>query len=46
MIDNFLNTPECTGNALCMLSYSACHEIGKSSTLDKILHYDIFLMSG
>ena len=25
---------QCTGNALCMLSYSACH---KSSTLDKIL---------
>ena len=28
---------QCTGNAFCMLSYSACHEIDKSSTLDKIL---------
>ena len=29
---------QCTDNALCMLSYSACHEIDKSSTLDKILY--------
>ena len=28
---------QCTGNVLCMLSYSACHTIDKSSTLDKIL---------
>ena len=27
---------QCTGNVLCMLSDSACHEMGKSSTLDKI----------
>ena len=29
---------QCRGNALCMLSYSDCHEIDKRSTLDKILY--------
>ena len=28
---------QCTGNALCMLSYSACLDINNSSILDKIL---------
>ena len=28
---------QCTGNALCMLSYSACLDINNSSTLDKLL---------
>ena len=27
----------CTGNALCMLAYSACLEVNNGSTLDKIL---------
>ena len=29
---------QCTGNALCMLSYSTCFEIDNSSTLDKVLY--------
>ena len=28
---------QCTGNALCILSYSVCFDINNSSTLDKIL---------
>ena len=29
---------QCTGNALCMLSYLTCFEIDNSSTLDKVLY--------
>ena len=29
---------QCTGNALCLLSYSACFELDNSSTLDKVLY--------
>ena len=32
---------QCTGNALCMLSYSACLDINNSSTLDKIFVMEI-----
>ena len=29
---------QCTGNALCMLSYLICFEIDNSSTIDKVLY--------